>query len=71
MASARTQCPGCESTTAVVDLADLLYSPRVDYFRCRSCGCWWFVPKGEEGPATRAVFGHAKVATIDVTKQAS
>ncbi len=42
---------------SVVDMADLLYSPRVDYFRCRACGCWWIVSKGEEGPATRAVFG--------------
>ena len=41
----------------VVDLADLLYSARVDYLRCRKCLCWWIVPKGEDGPATRIVFG--------------
>ena len=36
MSSARTACPECSgSGPNVVDLADLLYSPRFDYFRCR------------------------------------
>lgn len=61
MRSARTHCPECESP-AVVDLADLLYSPRVDYFRCRTCAAWWVVPKGEEGPALRTLFGHGDTA---------
>ena len=44
MPTARTHCPDCGEPD-VMDLAKLLYSPRVDYFRCRACGCWWFVPK--------------------------
>jgi hypothetical protein len=56
MLSARTTCPECERPTAV-DLADLLHSPRVDFFRCRDCLCWWMVPKGKDGPATRVMFG--------------
>ncbi len=55
-ASARTHCPDCYAPT-VINLSDVLSSPRVDYFRCRSCGCLWMVPKGAEEPATRAVFG--------------
>lgn len=56
--SARTHCPDCKDHGGnVVDLANLLRSERVDYFRCRACGCWWIVPKGAHGPATRAVFG--------------
>ena len=47
MASARTRCPSCNRPD-VVDLADLLYSPRIDYFRCYECGCGWLVPKGED-----------------------
>jgi hypothetical protein len=63
MDSARTQCPDCGGVGPnVVDLVDLLYSPRVDYFRCRACGCWWLIPKGEDGPATRAVFGKPAAA---------
>jgi hypothetical protein len=58
MVSARTQCPECHGPE-VVDLADLLYSANVDYFRCRSCGCWWMVPKGTDDPATHLIFGHA------------
>ena len=61
MLSARKQCPECHDP-AVVDLQDLLYSPRVDYFRCRSCGCWWLVPKGDDGPATRATFGNKEIS---------
>ena len=59
MASARTQCPDCGSPT-IVDLADLLYSARVDYFRCRSCGCWWMLPKNADQPATRIVLSTAR-----------
>jgi hypothetical protein len=40
-----------------VDVGDQLRSPRVDYFRCRACTCWWMVPKGADEPATRIVFG--------------
>jgi len=57
MISARTQCPECLGP-CVVDLADLLYSPTVDYFRCRACGCWWIVPKGTDDPDTRMVYGN-------------
>jgi len=58
MGSARTVCPQCDSESGVVDLTDLLYSPRMDYFRCRSCGCWWMVPKEEDDAATRIIFGN-------------
>jgi hypothetical protein len=54
--SARNTCPECDSAT-VVDLANLLFSPRVDHFRCPACSCWWMVPKGVDGPVTRIVFG--------------
>jgi hypothetical protein len=53
MFSARTSCPEC-NRGPVVDLADLLYSPRVNYFRCRACGCWWMVPKEANEPATKS-----------------
>ena len=65
MPSARTECPDCKGALQnVVDLAEILYSPRVDYFRCRACGCWWMVPKGEDGPATRAIFGNKDAAAL-------
>jgi hypothetical protein len=52
MSTARTTCPGCTANDSnVVDLADLLFSVKFDYFRCRACGCWWMVPKGADGPA--------------------
>ena len=54
MLSVRTTCPQCHGLH-VVDLADLLYSPRVDYFRCCACSCWWSVPKGADEPATLGV----------------
>jgi hypothetical protein len=57
MGTARTHCPDCESQ-AIVDLAAILLSPRVDYFRCCECLCLWFVPKGADEPTTRAVFGN-------------
>jgi hypothetical protein len=52
--SARTQCPQCDGAN-IINLATLLYSPRVDFFRCCECLCWWQIPKGEDGPASRAV----------------
>src|SRR5262245_30236368 len=55
-ALARTECPDCGGAN-VLDLADILYSPRVDYFRCRTCNCWWMVPKHADEPATRIVLG--------------
>jgi hypothetical protein len=39
----------------VVDLADVVFSPWVDYFRCRACGCWWLLPKHANDPASRIV----------------
>jgi Pyruvate/2-oxoacid:ferredoxin oxidoreductase delta subunit len=70
MSSARTTCPECDRYGPnVVDLADLLYSPRVDYFRCRACGCWWMVPKNADEPATRIVLGNPNASVI--VKQAS
>ena len=60
MVSARKQCPECLGPE-VVDLADLLYAAHVDYFRCRTCGCWWMVPKDSDDPATRLIFGNVPV----------
>jgi hypothetical protein len=53
MSSAPTQCLDCGGS-AVVDLQDLLYSPRVDFYRCRSCLCWWMVPKDDDRHAREA-----------------
>jgi hypothetical protein len=65
MSSARTTCPECGGNGPdVVDLADLLYSPRVDYFKCRACGCWWMVPKDADEPATRIVLGNPTASVI-------
>jgi DNA invertase Pin-like site-specific DNA recombinase len=47
MDSAPTHCPEC-GRPKIVGLADLLHSPRVDFFRCGKCLCWWMVPKGKE-----------------------
>jgi len=66
MPSARTQCPQCNSP-GVVDLADLLYSARVDYFRCHACSGWWSVPKGADGPATRGVLSDPNASPLDDT----
>jgi hypothetical protein len=63
MSSARARCPECDDEGPnVVDLADLLYSPRVDYFKCRACGCWWTVPKDPDEPVTRVVIGHPDIS---------
>jgi hypothetical protein len=68
--SARTMCPECDRVGSnVVDLADVLYSPRFDYFKCRACGCWWMVPKHANEPATRVVLGN--VGPSAKVKQAS
>ena len=57
MDSARTHCPNCRRPN-VVDLADLLYCPQFDYFRCGACHSWWMVPKYADGPAVPTVFGN-------------
>ena len=62
MASARIICPECDASS-VVDLQDILYSSRVDFFRCRACLCWWMVPKGADEPATRIVLGETASAS--------
>jgi len=65
MSSARTACPECGGNGPnVVDLADLLFSPQFDYFRCRACGCWWMVPKDADEPATCVVLGNPNGAVI-------
>ena len=66
MPSARTQCPQC-NRSEVVDLADLLYSARVDYFRCHACSGWWSVPKGADGPATRGVLSDLNASSLGST----
>ena len=70
MGSARTQCPECHGDGSnVVDLEELFFSPRVDFFRCRACLCWWMVPKGKDGPATRVIMGGGKAnSAIDSKK---
>jgi len=68
MGSARRQCPECNGDGSnVVNLEDLLYSPRVDFFRCRACFCWWMVPKGEEGPPTRLILGN-RTSAVEAKK---
>lgn len=67
MDSARTHCPECGSDT-VIDLFPLLISPRIDYFRCDSCFGWWFVPKGQDEPVTRIVFGNIDAVKADARK---
>ena len=57
MAFARTECPQCSSLD-VVDLRDLLFSRTANFFRCRSCGCWWVVSKDDRNPATRTIVGN-------------
>ena len=58
-------CPECRAEGPnVVDLADLLYAPSVDYFRCRACGCWWMVRKDADEPATRIVLGNPNASVI-------
>jgi hypothetical protein len=47
-----------------VDLADILYSPTVDYFRCEGCGCWWTVPKGVDDPGMLTVYGNPNSSAI-------
>ena len=51
MPSARTQCPECSHAEALA-LDDILVSSTHDYFRCKHCGTWWIVQKGQGGPAT-------------------
>ena len=63
MTSARNECPECGGST-VIDLQDILYSSRVDFFRCPLCLCWWMVPKGEDEPATRVVLGNPTAAAV-------
>jgi hypothetical protein len=63
MDSARAQCPECDGPH-VLDLNDLLYSRRVDFFRCTDCFCWWFVPKDEDHPPTRIVLGNPDAIAV-------
>ena len=48
------ECPYCRRHK-VVNLDDLLCSPRSDFFRCCVCFSWWMVPKGTTEPVTRIV----------------
>ena len=52
--SQRVECPYCRGHN-VVNLDDLLRSPRSDFFRCCVCLSWWMVPKGTDEPVTRIV----------------
>ena len=64
MASARSCCPECDSNE-VVDLTGILYSPRVDFFRCGDCLGSWMIPKNTDEPVTRMVLGKAQQADCD------
>jgi hypothetical protein len=69
MGSARTHCPNCRRPN-VVDLADLLYCPQFDYFRCGACHTWWMVPKHADGPAVPTVFGTRNPSDATKTRYA-
>jgi hypothetical protein len=66
---ARNQCPHCGGVD-VLDLREILYSPSGDYFRCRSCSCWWLVPKDETEPATPIVLGTPNASAQKKTERA-
>ena len=63
MVSARTTCPQCHGSS-IVDLADLLFSRTVDFFRCSSCGCWWSVLKGQDGPAMPGILSEPNASAL-------
>lgn len=63
----RTQCPECAERNLLQVHQLNRTSWSFDYFRCRSCGCWWFVPRGENGPATRIIPGYAKASVLKNT----
>ena len=67
MTSARTQCPECEGQQ-VAALADLLYAPKADFFRCIDCGSLWHVEKGKNGPASQVLLGPNKLQSSRVLK---
>ena len=60
---ARNECPQCGGVD-VLDLREILYSARGDYFRCRCCGCWWLVTKDEVEPATCVVLGNPNASEL-------
>lgn len=61
MPSARTECPTCSSAD-VVDLNHLVHSSSFDYFRCRSCNCYWMVRVNEDAVAHRLTLGRIGVS---------
>ena len=54
MATARTHCPECNSRV-VIDLVDALSHDEVDFFWCATCRSMWHVPKGRNGPPSKAL----------------
>jgi hypothetical protein len=54
MATARTHCPECNSR-AVIDLAEALPHPEVDFFWCGGCRSMWHLRKGENWPPSKAL----------------
>ena len=62
--SPRTQCPECGGPN-ILELHEVnRTSSTSDYFRCRSCGCWWLVPRGKDGPATRMILGYLNTSAL-------
>jgi uncharacterized Zn finger protein len=49
MTSPRETCPSC-GFDPVVSIEVMALAGWVDYFRCRSCGAAWSVPKGHDAP---------------------
>jgi formate dehydrogenase maturation protein FdhE len=61
MATARTQCPFCQSF-GVTPLEELLHSPGVDYFLCEDCKQMWHIERGHDGPPRQELLGQRKIS---------
>ena len=48
----------------VLALGDTLFSPRDDYYRCRSRGCWWLVPKDADAAPSHIVLGYPNASAL-------
>jgi hypothetical protein len=52
--TARTHCPECNSH-AVIDLAEVIDDPEVDFFWCGTCRSMWHLAKGTDWPPSTAL----------------
>jgi hypothetical protein len=64
MASARIQCPYCDSFL-VLALAEMLYARDADFFLCQLCREVWHIAKGQDGPPSRELLGSDGVRLPD------